>query len=54
MAGEGISQEEVLAREFSRIEPSKPQFGRALAEEIDPEEIPDDLKEVMERCRRIQ
>jgi putative ATP-dependent endonuclease of OLD family len=55
MRGEGISQEEVLAREFSRVEPSKPRFGRALAEEIDPERIPEDLRDVIERCcRRIQ
>jgi predicted ATP-dependent endonuclease of OLD family len=48
-----ISREEILAREFGRVEPSKPQFGRALAEEIDSDEIPDGLKEVMDRCRHI-
>lgn len=53
IASEGISQEEVLAREFGRIEPSKPQFGRALAEKIDPDEIPEDLRNIMNRCRRI-
>jgi len=51
---EGISREEILAREFRRVEPSKPQFGRALAEEIDPERIPEDLKMVIDRCRQIQ
>jgi len=49
-----IPREEILAREFGRIEPPKPQFGRALAEEIDPEEIPDDLRDVIDRCRQIQ
>lgn len=51
---EGISREEILAREFRRIEPSKPQFGRALAQEIDPESIPEELKMVIDRCRQIQ
>ncbi|MFB6245005.1 MAG: ATP-dependent endonuclease [Candidatus Nanohaloarchaea archaeon] len=54
MDGQGISREEVLRREFEEVEPSKPQFGRALAEDIDVDEIPSELRQVIEQCRIIR
>lgn len=50
--GEEIASEEVLRKEFERIEPSKPQFGQELAEEINVNEVPEEIRQVIEKCRR--
>ncbi len=51
--GQNISEEEVLRQEFNRIKPSKPQFGGTLADELSPDEIPSDLKDILDRCREM-
>lgn len=54
MNGTGVAREEVLSDEFERVEPSKPQLGQALAREIDVDDVPDELKQVIEQCRNYR
>jgi len=51
--GQGSAREDVLRQEFDRIGPSKPQFGQALAREIDVGDVPPELEETIERCRDV-
>jgi putative ATP-dependent endonuclease of OLD family len=51
--GKGCSREEVLRQEFDRIGPSKPQFGKALAREIDVDNIPSELENTIDHCRDV-
>lgn len=51
--GQGVPKEKVLREEFNRIDPSKPQLGQALAREIDVDNIPAELRQVIKQSRDI-
>lgn len=49
--GPGKPKKTIMREAFEEEDPSKPEFGRALAERLNPQDIPEGIVEVAEQCR---
>lgn len=50
--GKDLSKVELLEEEFDRVNPPKPKFGELISKEINVSDVPEDIRDVVEECKR--
>lgn len=51
--GKEITQLELMSEEFDDFEPSKPKFGEYIAKSLTAEDIPEEIQDLMNQCKRM-